>query len=209
MCRSRHGPPAGSTDKSSIVDRIVQSSEYWCQPGNVHGGPTKRLFLEDALQIPRAGFHASPVHCAPKSSDPVSRAFLTIGFPYFVAIAYRIGRYLERQGLLVRDAEQSYLTLDEPEEDSMNQLQGYSITYRITVDPHQGRKVFTLQTLPGTEGPSIDAADRGGRFFAARQFSQHASVAVKVSERKKLEQISGGGPAAASADRRCPKNDFH
>ena len=124
-------------------------------------------------------------------------------------IAHRIGRYLERQGLLVRDAEQSYLTLDEPEEDSMNQLQGYSITYRITVDPHQGRKVFTLQTLPGTEGPSIDAADRGGRFFAARQFSQHASVAVKVSERKKLEQISGGGPAAASADRRCPKNDFH
>jgi len=28
-------------------------------------------------------------------------------------IAYRVGRYLDRQGLLVRDVEQSYLALDE------------------------------------------------------------------------------------------------
>lgn len=98
-------------------------------------------------------------------------------------IAHRIGRYLERQGLLVRDAEQSYLTLDEPEEDPMNQLQGHSITYRIAVGPHQGRKVFTLQTLPGTEEPFIDAAE------GVAGFSLHASVAVKVNERKKLERI--------------------
>jgi hypothetical protein len=30
---------------------------------------------------------------------------------------------------------------------------GSSITYRIAVGPHQGRKVFTLQTLPGCEEP--------------------------------------------------------
>ena len=30
----------------------------------------------------------------------------------------------------------------------MAQLQGHSITYRIAVGPPQGRKVFTLQTLP-------------------------------------------------------------
>ena len=30
----------------------------------------------------------------------------------------------------------------------MDQLLGASITYRIAVGPHQGRKVFTLQTLP-------------------------------------------------------------
>jgi hypothetical protein len=30
----------------------------------------------------------------------------------------------------------------------MDQLLGYSITYRIAVGPQQGRKVFTLQTLP-------------------------------------------------------------
>ena len=96
-------------------------------------------------------------------------------------IAHRIGRYLERQGLLVRDAEHSYLALDEPDEDPMNQLQGHSITYRIAVGPHQGRKVFTLLTLPGTEEPLI--AD------GVPSFSLHASVAVKVGERKKLERI--------------------
>ena len=84
-------------------------------------------------------------------------------------IAHRIGRYLERQGLLVRDAEQSYLALDESEEDSMNQLQGHSITYRIAVGPHQGRKVFTLQTLPGSEEPFVDNGGRGSRFLAACQ----------------------------------------
>jgi hypothetical protein len=30
----------------------------------------------------------------------------------------------------------------------MDQLLGHSITYRIAVGPQQGRKVFTLQTLP-------------------------------------------------------------
>ena len=118
-------------------------------------------------------------------------------------IAHRIGRFLERQGLLVRDAEQSYLALDESEEDSMNQLQGHSITYRIAVGPHQGHKVFTLQTLPGSEEPFLDTAD------GVAGFSLHASVAVKVSERKKLERISGGGPTATSRALPCPRNDCH
>ena len=34
------------------------------------------------------------------------------------------------------------------DEDPSNQLFGSSITYRIAVGPQQGRKVFTLQTLP-------------------------------------------------------------
>ena len=63
-------------------------------------------------------------------------------------IARRLARYLERQGLLVRDAEHSYLTLEGLDEDPMDQLRGHSITYRIAVGPQQGRKVFTLQTLP-------------------------------------------------------------
>ena len=63
-------------------------------------------------------------------------------------IAHRLARYLERQGLLERDAEHSYLTLDNADEDPMDQLRGHSITYRIAVGPQQGRKVFTLQTLP-------------------------------------------------------------
>jgi len=55
---------------------------------------------------------------------------------------------LERQGLLERDAEHSYLALENKDEDPMDQLRGHSITYRIAVGPQQGRKVFTLQSLP-------------------------------------------------------------
>jgi hypothetical protein len=51
-------------------------------------------------------------------------------------------------GLLERDAEHSYLALEGLDEVPMEQLRGHSITYRIAMGPQQGRKVFTLQTLP-------------------------------------------------------------
>jgi hypothetical protein len=66
-------------------------------------------------------------------------------------LALRIGRYLERQGLLERDAENSYLAGDELEAGPMEQLLGSSITHRIAIGPQQGRKVFTLQTLPACD----------------------------------------------------------
>lgn len=53
-----------------------------------------------------------------------------------------MGHFLERQGLLERDAENSCLASDTVDEDPMNQLLGHSITYRIAVGPQQGRKVF-------------------------------------------------------------------
>jgi len=43
-------------------------------------------------------------------------------------IAHRLARYLERQGLLERDAGHSTLALDDPDEDPMDQLRGHSIT---------------------------------------------------------------------------------
>ena len=96
-------------------------------------------------------------------------------------IAGRLARYLERQGLLERDAEYSYLALDRSDEDPMDQLRGHSITYRIAVGPQQGRKVFTLQTLPGIEEPFS-----GGQ---AAGFSLHAGVATKANQRDKLERL--------------------
>ena len=45
-------------------------------------------------------------------------------------IARRVGRFLERQGLLERDAETSYLTSEGADDDPMDQLLGHSITYR-------------------------------------------------------------------------------
>ena len=62
-------------------------------------------------------------------------------------IAHRVSRFLERQGLLDRDAENSYLVTDAVPRGSMVQLLGYSITYRIAVGPQAGRKVFTLQDV--------------------------------------------------------------
>ena len=45
----------------------------------------------------------------------------------------RVGRFLQRQGLLERDGEQSFLAGEAVEEGAMEQLIGHSITYRIAV----------------------------------------------------------------------------
>jgi hypothetical protein len=65
----------------------------------------------------------------------------------------------------------------------MDQLRGHSITYRIAVGPQQGRKVFTLQTLPGIEEPFSGSAGQ------AAGFSLHAGVATKANQRDKLERL--------------------
>ena len=77
-------------------------------------------------------------------------------------LALRIGRYLERQGLLESDVENSYLAGDAFEAGPMEQLLGSSITYRIAVGPQQGRKVLTLQTLPACDEPLDHITSIGG-----------------------------------------------
>jgi hypothetical protein len=58
-------------------------------------------------------------------------------------ISQRVGRCLERQGLLVRDNGSDYLNLPLPEDhDPMAQLIGSSVNYRIAVGPQQGKKAF-------------------------------------------------------------------
>jgi hypothetical protein len=99
------------------------------------------------------------------------------------ALALRIGRYLERQGLLERDAENSYLAGDGLEAGSMEQLLGSSITYRVAVGPQQGRKVFTLQTLPACDAPFDEQVGM------VAGFNLHAGVAARADERKKLERL--------------------
>ncbi len=100
-------------------------------------------------------------------------------------IAHRVGRYLERQGLLERDAENSYLAADAVDEDPMNPLLGHSITYRIALGPQAGRKVFTLQTLPACD-PQERFGDAPGNVAG---FSLHAGVAARANERRKLERL--------------------
>lgn len=100
-------------------------------------------------------------------------------------IALRVGRFLERQGLLERDAENSYLASDAVDDDAMNSLLGHSITYRIAVGPQAGRKVFTLQTLPACD-PEDQVGDTVGKVAG---FSLHAGVAARANERQKLERL--------------------
>ena len=119
-------------------------------------------------------------------------------------IARPVGRYLERQGLLERDAENSYLASDTGFEGTMDQLLGHSITYRVAVGPQAGRKVFTLQTLPAYDPD--DYADTAGKVSG---FSLHAGVAARSDERKKLERLSKGGPDVTSVGQPLRKSGFH
>jgi len=98
-------------------------------------------------------------------------------------IAQRVGRYLERQGLLQRDAQHSYLAGELIDEGPMDPLWGHSITWRIAVGPQAGRKVLTLQTLPaGDPGQAHVPGNVGG-------FSLHAGVAVRANQRNKRERL--------------------
>ncbi len=58
-----------------------------------------------------------------------------------------MGRHLEREGLLVRDLDSGYLSLEPYDDDGLAQVLGNSITYRIALGPRQGHKAFAPQTL--------------------------------------------------------------
>jgi len=103
-------------------------------------------------------------------------------------IAECVARYLERQGLVERDTGSVYLTpeaVDASGDDPSNQLLGSSITYRIAIGSQQGRKVFTLQTLPNLESDNPSSSSVG----EAAGFSLHAGVATKAKDRAKLERL--------------------
>jgi hypothetical protein len=50
-------------------------------------------------------------------------------------LSQHITLFLERMGLLERDAENSYLQLDDIDEDPMHQVLGCSVSYRIAIGP--------------------------------------------------------------------------
>jgi hypothetical protein len=99
-------------------------------------------------------------------------------------IAERIGRSLERSGLITRDIDNAYLAFDPAEEAPNHGLLGSSITYRIATGPREGQKVFTLQTLPAEpDAPRPEVAESSG-------FSLHAGIAAKASQRDKIERLA-------------------
>lgn len=98
-------------------------------------------------------------------------------------IAARVGRSLEKRGVVERDAEHAWLTRD-GEAGALDDLIGPSITYRIALGPRAGQKLFTLQTLPARQETDNHrpAATAGG-------FSLHAGVAIEPHQRAKLERL--------------------
>jgi len=62
---------------------------------------------------------------------------------------------------------------------------GSGLRYRIAVGRQQGRKVFTLQTLPDCESDNSSPATVG----KTAGFSLHAGVATQANEREKLERL--------------------
>jgi hypothetical protein len=98
-------------------------------------------------------------------------------------ISVRLGRFLERAGLLERDAESSYLTLDF-DDNPMADIQGHSVAYRIAVGKNKGKKVFSLQTLP----PNLED-NQNPNVGKASGFSLHAGVSAEAHQRQKLERL--------------------
>ncbi len=92
-------------------------------------------------------------------------------------IGQRVGAYLERRGLLVRDIENTYLALESTDVSTMDDLLGHSISYRIAVGPHADRKAFKRTNdeswngcayaevcITGTAAPACTAGEPGRRY---------------------------------------------
>ena len=103
-------------------------------------------------------------------------------------IAERVGRLLEKRGLVERDLENAWLATDGPG-GPLDDLIGHSITYRIAVGPRAGQKLLTLQTLPASAAP--EAEQQGDHRGAAQAggFSLHAGVDIEPGQRPKLERL--------------------
>jgi hypothetical protein len=101
-------------------------------------------------------------------------------------ISQRVGRCLERQGLLVQDAENAWLELDPVEDtDAMPQLLGSSIAYRIAIGPQQGRKAFMIRTIRPLARPDPGRE----RVAKANGFSLHAGVSCEGHQKDKRERL--------------------
>jgi hypothetical protein len=119
---------------------------------------------------------------------PVFRAVRSPGAGELQALvqqmAERIGRLLEKRGLIERDAQSAWLSGEPVQAGSLDELIGHCITWRIAAGPRAGQRVFTLQT--------VAAQDEGeGRSGAAQAggFSLHAGVSIKTGQRAKLERL--------------------
>ena len=115
------------------------------------------------------------------------------------AIATRVTRALEKQGLLTRVEENPSLDI-EPADD-FEQLLGAAVHYRIATGPHAGRKALTLRTVgpsPPPDNPCI--AQLSG-------YSLHAGTVCEAHDRDSLERLCRYIARPAVSNERLSAND--
>jgi hypothetical protein len=101
-------------------------------------------------------------------------------------ISQRVGRCLERQGLLEQDVENALLELEPTEDtDAMPHLLGSSVSYRIAVGPQQGRKAFMIRTIWPLDRPDPELE----RVAKSNGFSLHAGVSCEGHQKDKRERL--------------------
>jgi hypothetical protein len=161
-------PVSGDTGVVTLIQRFGSALNL-----NLH---FHMLFLDGVYAVDGSG---------PPAFRPVAAPGLTELQMLVQRIAARIGRVLERRGLIERDIENAWLAAG-AEPGPLDDLIGHSITYRIAVGPRAGQKVFTLQLLPAR--PPEEAGDTSGAVRAGG-FSLHAGVAIAPHQRGKLERL--------------------
>jgi ribosomal protein S27E len=165
--KAGHTHRSASTGAVTLIQRFGSALNL-----NIHF----HMLLLDGVY---AGAHGQPRFQRVKAPDRAELEQLVY------TISERTGRYLERQGLLVRDMDNSYLALEPAGETGLEGVLGSSITYRIAVGPHEGRKAFCLQSLP----PAGSLEESNARVAKVAGFSLHAGVAAACHERQKLERL--------------------
>ena len=97
------------------------------------------------------------------------------------SLVQRVVRFLERRGLIQRDEDQAFVSLNSAPL-AMDQVQSSSITYRIALGKNKGQKALTLKTLSETN-------HREKPFLSKHSgFSLHAGVSTKAHQREKLKK---------------------
>ena len=160
----------GDTGAVTLIQRFGSALNL-----NVH---FHMIFL-DGVYLPAGDQPVFRHVCAPRSAQ--LQALVQ-------QIAERIGRLLEKRGLIERDMENAWLAAD-GSGGALDDLIGHSITYRIAVGPRAGQKLFTLQTLLAG---AIPEAERQGDHRGAAQaggFSLHAGIDIEPGQRQKLERL--------------------
>jgi hypothetical protein len=122
--------------------------------------------------------------------DKVLRQFIT-----------RLTRYLERQGIIIKDEDAEKFQLPISIEDTFTRLQASSVTYRFATGPRKGKKAFILSSMPDS-----DHNAKSGLVVKNSGFSLHAGVAAKAHERDKLERIARYIARPAVAEERLSIN---